>query len=209
VTTTTSSDLDDVRGKLTELAASGRVDELIELVITLLGSAQSSNTALTSRLQNALRALYGRKSETGSFATSASRRSASRRSREHVSRSSSFASTTTRNVLTALSTTELRVPSRRSHDARRRLRRGLPPPSRRGPSSRGMLAIKVGESLTQSWVSGHRASKRVTSSTTTSATSIHKVRRDARGGKRGGGYRRYARIRRADPSTFTRSSGSS
>ena len=63
MTTTTSSDLDDVRGKLTELAASGRVDELIELVITLLGSAQSSNTALTSRLQNALRALYGRKSE--------------------------------------------------------------------------------------------------------------------------------------------------
>ena len=63
MTTTTSSDLDDVRGKLTELAASGRVDELIELVITLLGSAQTSNTALTSRLQNALRALYGRKSE--------------------------------------------------------------------------------------------------------------------------------------------------
>ena len=63
MTTTTSSDLDDVRGKLTELAASGRVDELIELVIALLGSAQSSNTALTSRLQNALRALYGRKSE--------------------------------------------------------------------------------------------------------------------------------------------------
>ena len=63
MTTATSRDLDDVRGKLTELAASGRVDELIELVITLLGSAQSSNTALTSRLQNALRALYGRKSE--------------------------------------------------------------------------------------------------------------------------------------------------
>ena len=63
MTTTTSSDLDDVRVKLTELAASGRVDELIELVITLLGSAQSSNTVLTSRLQMALRALYGRKSE--------------------------------------------------------------------------------------------------------------------------------------------------
>lgn len=63
MTTPTTSDLDDVRGKLTELAASGRVDELIELVITLLGSAQNSNTALTSRLQNALRALYGRKSE--------------------------------------------------------------------------------------------------------------------------------------------------
>ena len=63
MTTATSSDLDDVRSKLTELAAAGRVDELIELVIALLGSAQSSNTALTSRLQNALRALYGRKSE--------------------------------------------------------------------------------------------------------------------------------------------------
>jgi len=37
------------------------------------------------------------------------------------------------------------------------------------------------------------------SSTTTSATSIHKVRRDARGGKRGDGHRRHARIRRADP----------
>lgn len=36
-------------------------------------------------------------------------------------------------------------------------------------------------------------------STTTSATSIHKVRRDARGGKRGDGHRRHARIRRADP----------
>jgi hypothetical protein len=36
-------------------------------------------------------------------------------------------------------------------------------------------------------------------STTTSATSIHKVRRDARGGKRGDGHRRQARIRRADP----------
>ena len=37
------------------------------------------------------------------------------------------------------------------------------------------------------------------SSTTTSATSIHKVRRDARGGKRGDGDRRHQRIRRADP----------
>ncbi|MDQ2931309.1 MAG: IS66 family transposase [Gemmatimonadota bacterium] len=63
VTTTTSSDLQDVRGKLAELAESGRVDELIELVISLLGSAQQSNTALQARLQNALRALYGRKSE--------------------------------------------------------------------------------------------------------------------------------------------------
>jgi hypothetical protein len=35
--------------------------------------------------------------------------------------------------------------------------------------------------------------------TTTRATSIHKVRRDVRGGKRGDGHRRYKRIRRADP----------
>lgn len=37
------------------------------------------------------------------------------------------------------------------------------------------------------------------SKTTTSTTSIHKVRRDVRGGKRGDGDRRYQRIRRADP----------
>lgn len=36
-------------------------------------------------------------------------------------------------------------------------------------------------------------------STTTSAASIHKVRRDVRGGKRGDGHRRHERIRRADP----------
>jgi hypothetical protein len=35
--------------------------------------------------------------------------------------------------------------------------------------------------------------------TTTHATSIHKVRRDVRGGKRGDGHRRHERIRRADP----------
>ena len=34
---------------------------------------------------------------------------------------------------------------------------------------------------------------------TTHATSIHKVRRDARGGKHGDGHRRHQRIRRADP----------
>jgi hypothetical protein len=35
--------------------------------------------------------------------------------------------------------------------------------------------------------------------TTTSTASIHKVRREARGGKRGDGHRRHQRIRRADP----------
>lgn len=34
---------------------------------------------------------------------------------------------------------------------------------------------------------------------TTTTTSIHKVRRDVRGGKRGDGHRRHRRIRRADP----------
>src|SRR5262245_18097319 len=38
------------------------------------------------------------------------------------------------------------------------------------------------------------------SSTTTDASSIHKVRRDARGGKHGDGWRtRFKRIRRVDP----------
>lgn len=60
---TTTSDLADVRAKLADLADAGRVDELIELVISLLGDASQRNTALQVRLQNALRALYGRKSE--------------------------------------------------------------------------------------------------------------------------------------------------
>ncbi len=40
--------------------------------------------------------------------------------------------------------------------------------------------------------------------TTTHATSIHKVRRDVRGGKRGDGDRRHQRIRRADPTRIHR-----
>jgi hypothetical protein len=40
--------------------------------------------------------------------------------------------------------------------------------------------------------------------TTTHATSIHKVRRDVRGGKRGDGDRRHERIRRADPTRIHR-----
>ena len=36
------------------------------------------------------------------------------------------------------------------------------------------------------------------------ATSIHKVRRDVRGGKRGDGDRRHERIRRADPTRIRR-----
>src|ERR1700730_17876367 len=40
--------------------------------------------------------------------------------------------------------------------------------------------------------------------TTTHAPSIHKVRRDVRGGKRGDGDRRHQRIRRADPTRIHR-----
>ena len=38
----------------------------------------------------------------------------------------------------------------------------------------------------------------------TKTKSIHKVRRDARGGKRGDGHRRHQRIRRADPTRIHR-----
>src|SRR4051794_28581075 len=40
--------------------------------------------------------------------------------------------------------------------------------------------------------------------TTSHATSIHKVRRDVRGGKRGDGQHRHERIRRADPTRIRR-----
>lgn len=58
-----SADLEDVRVKLSELAAAGRSDELIALVLDLLVRVRDDNTALQVRLHNALRALYGRKSE--------------------------------------------------------------------------------------------------------------------------------------------------
>jgi transposase len=45
------------------MGAEGRVAELIELVIGLLGDVRDTNTHLSVRLQNALRALYGRRSE--------------------------------------------------------------------------------------------------------------------------------------------------
>jgi transposase len=60
--TTKRSELADVERKLRELAAQGRVDELIALVVELLADAQRSNTALAARLGSALRQLYGRKS---------------------------------------------------------------------------------------------------------------------------------------------------
>lgn len=57
------SDLADVRRLLEQLAVEGRVDELIELVVTLLAEMRDKNTALAVRLGKALRQLYGRKSE--------------------------------------------------------------------------------------------------------------------------------------------------
>lgn len=56
-------DLEDVRRKLAQLAAEGRVPELIELVLQLLVQLRDTNNKLSMRLQNALRELYGRKSQ--------------------------------------------------------------------------------------------------------------------------------------------------
>jgi len=56
-------DIEDVRSKLQELAAAGRVDELIELVLDLLLRVRKDNNALAVQLKGALRQLYGRRSE--------------------------------------------------------------------------------------------------------------------------------------------------
>jgi transposase len=58
-----SDDLRDVRRKLEQLAGEGRVMEIIDLVIELLARMRDTNNALTIRLQNALRELYGKKSQ--------------------------------------------------------------------------------------------------------------------------------------------------
>lgn len=58
-----SDDLVDVRRTLEQLAAEGRVDTLIALVVDLLARMRDSHNALTMRLANALRELYGRKSQ--------------------------------------------------------------------------------------------------------------------------------------------------
>ena len=57
------TDLQDVRRKLAQLVAEGRTEELLDLVLALLLQLRDTNTALSVRLHNALRALYGRKSE--------------------------------------------------------------------------------------------------------------------------------------------------
>lgn len=56
-------DVVDVRAKLQSMAEDVRINELIALVIDLLMRVKEENNALTQRLQKALRALYGRKSE--------------------------------------------------------------------------------------------------------------------------------------------------
>jgi transposase len=65
MTTTTElpDDLRDVRRKLEQLAVTGRIDDLIELVVELLARMRASNNSLATRLANALRELYGRKSQ--------------------------------------------------------------------------------------------------------------------------------------------------
>jgi len=54
-------DIEDVRGKLQELAAEGRVDELIDLVVDLLVRVRKDNNNLAVQLKGALRQLYGRR----------------------------------------------------------------------------------------------------------------------------------------------------
>jgi transposase len=56
-------DIVAVRGKLEQLAEQGRTDELITMVLDLLVRVRDDNTALQVRLHNALRQLYGRRSE--------------------------------------------------------------------------------------------------------------------------------------------------
>jgi transposase len=56
-------DLSQVRRKLEQLGAEGRIAEVIDLVIELLARMRDSHNALASRLANALRELYGRKSQ--------------------------------------------------------------------------------------------------------------------------------------------------
>lgn len=62
-TTKLPEDLRDVKRKLEQLAAEGRIDALIELVLELLARMRETHNALAVRLQNALRELYGNKSQ--------------------------------------------------------------------------------------------------------------------------------------------------
>jgi transposase len=57
------ADLADVRRLLEQLAAEGRITDLIELMLVLFVQMRDKNTALSARLSSALRELYGRKSQ--------------------------------------------------------------------------------------------------------------------------------------------------
>lgn len=56
-------DIVAVRGKLEELAQEGRFDDAIAMMLDLVVRVRDDNTALQVRLHNALRQLYGRRSE--------------------------------------------------------------------------------------------------------------------------------------------------
>lgn len=58
-----SDDLAAVRRKLEQLGAEGRTEELIDIVIDLLARMRDTNNSLATRLANALRELYGKKSQ--------------------------------------------------------------------------------------------------------------------------------------------------
>ncbi|MDI1478874.1 transposase [Polyangium sp. y55x31] len=61
--TNAPQDLAHVRSKLLSMAEEGRIDELVEVVMGLLARVRDENSALAARLQNALRMLYGRRTE--------------------------------------------------------------------------------------------------------------------------------------------------
>jgi len=56
--------LEAVRVRLRELADEGRIDDVVNLAVELMGQIADANTALEARLFTALRRLYGRRSET-------------------------------------------------------------------------------------------------------------------------------------------------
>lgn len=62
-TTKLPNDLKEVRRRLEQLVEESRFTELIELVVRLLAKTRDSHNKLAARLANALRELYGRKSQ--------------------------------------------------------------------------------------------------------------------------------------------------
>jgi transposase len=58
-----SSDLDALRELLRQMLRDGQLDQALDLVLDLLGQVRDTNDVLKVRLHNALRQLYGRRSE--------------------------------------------------------------------------------------------------------------------------------------------------